>query len=240
MATDNGDAIRFAIKRHYLYLALGIVVGFGAGYATAMALAAREPAQPRAAAAPPAFEDLTVVQVSTAGRPHKGPPTAPVTLVEFTDYQCPFCAQYFRQTYRPLLAAYEGQVRYVVRNFPLRSIHPLAQKAAEAAECAYLQDRFWEYHDLLFEHTPRLEVASLASYASQIGLDTDRFEECLESGETAQLVEQDFTDGLAYGVRSTPTFFVNGRAVVGALTLDQFKVYLDAALREARAAGNGS
>lgn len=239
MPSEAGETVTFAIKRHHLYLALGIVVGFGAGYATAMAFGARASRDVGATAPPPSFEELSVVAVAHDKRPSRGPPDAQVILVEFTDYECPFCAQHFRQTYRALLESYDGRLKYVVRNFPLRSIHPQAPQAAEAAECAYEQGRFWEYHDLLFERTPLLDQASLESYASQLGLDTNRFTACLASGRTAEAVERDFNDGLAYGVRSTPTFFINGRAVVGAVPLTQFEQYIDAALAEAGAARRG-
>lgn len=238
MAIEGSDTIRFALKRHQVYLVFGIVIGFSAGYVTAMALGVRRSVDVVAAPPLPSFDDLAVVTVTDAGSPSRGPADAPVTLVEFTDYECPFCARHFRQTYRSLLAAYDGRLRYVVRNFPIRSIHPQAQKAAEAAECAREQGRFWEYHDLLFERSPALDRASLESYASQLGLDGPRFRQCLESGHTADVVERDFNDGLAYGVQSTPTFFINGRAVAGAMTLDQFREFIDAALAQAAVAGN--
>lgn len=230
------ETVTVAIKKHHLYLGLGVVLGFGVGYATAMALSARAAVAPAPAAIAtlPAFAELTSVEVQIEGRPYRGPDDAPVTLLEFTDYECPFCARHFRQTYPSLLSEYEGKLKYVIRNFPLSSIHPQAQRAAEAAECAEEQGRFWEYHDLLFQRSPALGTEHLTAYAAEVGLDTERFEDCLESGRKADVVAADFEDGLSYGVNGTPTFFINGRRVVGTLSLDEFESYLDAALDEAQ------
>ena len=227
------ETITVAIKKHHMYLVLGVVLGFGVGYATAMALGARAAVAPAAIAALPTFAELTSVEVQIEGRPYRGPDDAPVTLLEFTDYECPFCAQHFRQTYPSLLSEYEGKLKYVIRNFPLSSIHPQAQRAAEAAECAEEQGRFWEYHDLLFQRAPALGMEHLTAYAAEVGLDAERFEDCLESGRKADVVAADFQDGLSYGVSGTPTFFINGRGVSGTLSLEEFESYIDAALDEA-------
>ncbi len=228
------ETITVAIKKHHMYLALGVVLGFGVGYATAMALSGRAAVAPAPAAiaALPTFAELTSVEVQIEGRPYRGPDDAPVTLLEFTDYECPFCAQHFRQTYPGLLSEYEGKLKYVIRNFPLSSIHPQAQRAAEAAECAEEQGRFWEYHDLLFQRAPALGMEHLTAYAAEVGLDVERFDDCLESGRKADVVAADFDAGLSYGVSGTPTFFINGRRVGGALSLDEFESYIDAALEE--------
>ena len=228
------ETITVAIKKHHMYLALGVVLGFGVGYATAMVLSLRVAVAPAAVAALPDFGELTSVEVQIEGRPYRGPDDAPVTLLEFTDYECPFCARHFQQTYPGLLSEYEGRLKYVIRNFPLSSIHPQAQRAAEAAECAEEQGRFWEYHDLLFQRAPALGVEHLTAYATETGLDAERFEDCLESGRKADVVAEDFEDGLRYGVSGTPTFFINGRRVVGTLSLDEFESYIDAALDEAQ------
>ena len=232
----NGETetITVSIKKHHMYLGLGVVLGFGVGYATAMVLSLRVAGAPAAVAALPDFAELTSVEVQIEGRPYRGPDDAPVTLLEFTDYECPFCAGHFRQTYPSLLSEYEGKLKYVIRNFPLSSIHPQAQRAAEAAECAEEQGRFWEYHDLLFQRSPALAIENLTAYAAEVGLDTGRFEDCLESGRKTDVVAEDFEDGLSYGISGTPTFFINGRRVVGALSMDEFESYIDAALDEAQ------
>ena len=234
--STNGESetITVSIKKHDMYLGLGVVLGFGVGYATAMVLSLRVAVAPAAVAALPDFGELTSVEVQIEGRPFRGPDNAPVTVVEFTDYECPFCARHFQVTYPGLLSEYEGTLKYVIRNFPLSSIHPQAQRAAEAAECAEEQGRFWEYHDLLFQRAPALAIENLTAYAAEVGLDTERFEDCLESGHKADVVAEDLEDGLSYGVTGTPSFFINGRRVVGALPMDGFESYINAALDEAQ------
>ena len=234
--STNGESetITVSVKKHHMYLGLGVVLGFGVGYATAMVLSLRVAAAPAAVAALPDFGELTSVEVQIEGRPYRGPDDAPVTVVEFTDYECPFCARHFQETYLGLLSEYEGTLKYVIRNFPLSSIHPQAQRAAEAAECAEEQGRFWEYHDLLFQRAPALAIENLTAYATEVGLDTERFQDCVESGRKADVVAEDLEDGLSYGVTGTPAFFINGRRVVGALSLDDFESYIDAALDEAQ------
>jgi protein-disulfide isomerase len=173
-----------------------------------------------------------VPDVSVEGRPSQGAADAPVTVVEFTDYQCPYCGAFARDTEDALLEAYDGKVRFVVRHFPITGIHPYAQKAAEAAECAFDQDRFWEYHEVLFAHQDALDEASLRSYAKQVGLGGRTFGQCLSSGEKAAVVASDQADGQRYGVSATPTFFINGQRFVGAKPIDEFKQVIDALLAD--------
>ncbi len=227
----DSDRITIRIRRSHLYLLVGLLVGFGAGLLVTQATGSRTTTSAGADGAsgsPPA----AIVDVDTEGRPSRGPEDAPVTVVEFTDYECPFCARHFRETYRPLLSKYEGRLNYVTRNFPIPQLHPLAQKAAEAAECAHEQGRFWEYHDLLFERSPLLGPDSLRAYAGTTGLDTAEFEECLTSGRMAGIVAQDVQDGFAYGVTGTPTFFVNGKRLVGTFPLTDFSSHIDEALEQ--------
>ncbi|HUM70714.1 MAG TPA: thioredoxin domain-containing protein, partial [Chloroflexota bacterium] len=152
-----------------------------------------------------------------------GSPDAPITIVEYTDYQCPFCSRHFAQTYPQLKEQYvdTGLVRYVFKDFPLTSIHPQAVLAAEAARCAGEQNAYLEMHDALFanqnEWNGRQDAATLfTNYARQIGLEPTPFAECLESGRYQQAVEADLNEGIAFGVRGTPTFFINGHIFVGA------------------------
>lgn len=152
----------------------------------------------------------------------KGDPNAPVTIVEFSDFQCPFCGRWTRQTY-PALEKYikEGKVKLVFKHLPL-PFHRYAQKAAEAAECAGKiggKEKFWAMHDkIFFEGQPqgKLDVESLKQFAKEIGLNEKRFSQCLDTGETAELVRQDYAEASQLGVRGTPTFFINGRIVRGA------------------------
>lgn len=172
-------------------------------------------------------------QVSVDDDPSWGPTDAPVTIVEFSDYQCPYCARFYDETLPQIQASYEGRVRFVYRDFPLTSIHPDAQKAAEASECADDQGRFWDYHDLLWANHLALGVDSLKAYAAQLGLDTATFDDCLGSGKNAQEVQKDYSDGISYGVQGTPWFFVNDVPVGGAQPFSMFQTVIDSALASA-------
>ena len=212
---------------------------FVAGYFTNAAVdddgggaaVARPTAQPTAAAQPTATPPIVVENVSVDDDPSWGPADAPVTIVEFSDFQCPYCARFVTQTLPQIKQTYEGKVRFVFRDFPLSQIHENAEKASEAAECANEQGKFWEYHDKLFSSQSALDVASLKSYASQLGLDTATFDQCLDSSKYAQEVQKDLQDGTSYGVDGTPAFFVNGLLVVGAQPFASFQEVIDAALQ---------
>jgi protein-disulfide isomerase len=138
-----------------------------------------------------------------------GPEGAPVTLVEYGDYECPYCGMAY-----PIVKRAQqklgSRLRFVFRNFPLAESHPHARLAAQAAEAAAAQGRFWEMHDLLFEHQDALEAKDLVSYAKSLGLDTAQFARDLEAGTYAKRVRDDFRSGVRSGVNGTPTFFVNG------------------------------
>ena len=239
-------------------VALGLAVGFAAGFGVAWALrtsdtvqettasaTAQQPTaqaqqqptaqaqqQPTVQAQQPTAQPVVPsgVRISIEGRPFIGPEDAPVTIVEFSDYQCAFCGRHFRQTLPQLLREYEGKLKYVLLNYPISSIHPFAQKAGEAAECAFDQGKFWEYHDTLFQNQRALGVDSLKQYAVDLGLNTTEFDTCLDSGAKTALVLGDFQDGQRYGVTGTPTFFINGQPLVGARPFDSFKRIIDAAL----------
>jgi len=164
------------------------------------------------------------LQVSADDDPVKGSKDAPVTIIEFSDFQCPYCGRFYQQTLPLIEENYikTGKVKIVYRDFPL-SFHQYAQKAAEAAECAHEQGKFWEYHDKLFENQNALDVASLKQYASELGLDAQKFNDCLDSGKKASEVQKDFNDGSMYGVSGTPTFFINGIPLVGAQPYSVFE-----------------
>ena len=152
--------------------------------------------------------------------PVRGPETAPIEIVEFSDFDCPYC-QRATNTIARILDEYGDQIRFVYKDYPLPS-HPNAFKAAEAGNCANDQGKFWPFHDRLFESQGALDVASLKTYASELGLETEAFTACLDSGRHASRVERDLEIGSGYGVSSTPTIFVNGRAVVGAMPYESF------------------
>lgn len=152
--------------------------------------------------------------------PARGPAEAPVQIVEFSDFDCPYC-QRATETIERLLEEFTGQIRFVYKDYPLPT-HPDAFKAAEAGNCAHEQGRFWELHDAMFANQGALSVDELHAYAENLGLDTDAFAECLDSGRHTATVERDMEIGDSYGVSSTPTLFLNGRAVLGAAPYDTF------------------
>ncbi len=163
------------------------------------------------------------VEVGTA--PVRGNPKAPVTVVEFSDFQCPFCVR-SRPTVTKVRETYGDKVRWVFRHFPLE-FHAQAEKAGEAAACAGEQGKFWQMHDLLWTNTAKLQVPDLKAHAATLGLDTAKFGQCLDSGKYAGLVHSDQEAGQSYGVSGTPAFFVNGRPLVGAQPFDAFAQVID-------------
>jgi protein-disulfide isomerase len=154
--------------------------------------------------------DITTLAVPVSKRDHiQGPFNAPSTLLEYGDYECPACGATYPLT-KAIQAAMQEQLRFVFRNFPLANIHPHAEHAAEAAEAAGAQKRFWEMHDTLFENQMALEDEDLARYAAALSLDVDRFINELLSGVYTPRVREDFRSGIRSGVNGTPTFFING------------------------------
>ena len=145
----------------------------------------------------------------TSGDHTQGPDAAPVTLVQYADYECPYSGRAY-DVIKGLQRELGDQLRFVYRNFPLREIHPHAQHAAEAAEAAGAQGTFWEMHDYLFEHQHALDDAHLREYAATIGLDTELFEQDMAQHRYAGKIEDDLLGGLQSGVQGTPTFFING------------------------------
>ncbi len=164
------------------------------------------------------------VTVAAEG-PSKGSDKAPVTIVEFSDFECPYCVK-AEETVKQVMKEYEGKVRLVYRDFPL-PFHPNAQKAAEAAHCAGDQGKYWEMHEKLFANQQKLKVSDLKDHAKGVGLDPVKFEKCLESGEKATLVEKNKKAGAEVGVQGTPAFFVNGILLSGAQPFSEFKSVID-------------
>lgn len=180
--------------------------------------------RPAAAATAPALSDAIVKNLADDD-PFLGDPAAPVTVVEFGDFQCPFCGRFFQGAERQIIDEYvkTGKVKFVYRDFPLTAIHEEAQKSAEAAACAHEQGQFWKYHDLLFARQGELSLKNYKAWAAEIHLNTAAFNQCLDSGKTAPEIAKDAADGEAAGVSGTPATFVNGRIVEGAVPFEDYR-----------------
>ena len=209
----------------------GLVTGYGvwgrAQPAVADRLDAAAPGVADAAAGAVAAPAVQRVQVTADDDPAWGNADAPVTIIEFSDFQCSYCRVFYQTTLVTLLERYPKQVRFVYRDFPLASIHPQATLAAEAAQCAHAQGRFWEFHNALFANPNQLGPELYQTLAISMGLDKDRFATCLTSREFSEEVEKDFNVARALGVTGTPTFFINGIPLVGAQPLEVFAEIID-------------
>ncbi len=184
------------------------------------------------------------VKISLDNDPVRGDPNAPITIVEFSDFQCPFCARFHVQTLPLLLEEYidSGKVNLVYRDFPIQSIHPNALPAAVAAECANEQGKYWEYHDTLFEKQnswSRLDsntvISTFSQYATDVGLEKQQFDSCLGSGKYLEEVQGDLRDGRDYDITGTPGFFIGNDEIGfvkinGAQPFDSFQKIIDAQL----------
>jgi protein-disulfide isomerase len=178
---------------------------------------------------PPLFR----AEVPIAGSPSKGTEDAPVTIVKFEDYQCPYCKQ-VQPIFRELLSRYNGKIKLVHKDLPLEAIHPLARPTAEAARCATEQGKFWNYHDKLYASAPKLSAEDLKNYAKELGLNLGLFDRCFATGKYRVIVEKDISDGVQLGLTGTPTFFINGREISGAQPLETFVTMIDEELGKAK------
>jgi protein-disulfide isomerase len=184
------------------------------------------------------------IKISLDDDPMRGDPNAPITIVELSDFQCPFCARFHVQTLPSLLEEYidTGKVNLVYRDFPIQSIHPNALPAAVAAECANEQGQYWEYHDTLFEKQSgwsRLDstavIAMFSQYAADLDLEQQQFDSCLETGKYLEEVQGDLSDGRDYDITGTPGFFIGNDQIGfvklnGAQPFDSFQRVIDAQL----------
>jgi protein-disulfide isomerase len=200
---------------------------------------------PAAAQQPPGFQPQTV---SIGTSPVKGDQSAPVTLIEYSDYQCPFCARNYREVLPILQTEYidTGKLKFVMRENPLPTLHSDAMNAAMAAQCAGDQDKYWEMHNLMFDNQRQLGVDKLKAYAETIGLDTERFNACLDDKEQETAVQRDLASGAKLGVRGTPGFVlgltdpedpdkVNLEVFIkGAQGIDQFRASINDLLESAK------
>jgi protein-disulfide isomerase len=175
---------------------------------------------------PAAQAQAKPVNINLAGKIPRGDPNAKITIVEYSDFQCPFCSR-AKATMDQILKDYQGKVKLYYKQFPLTSIHQYAQKAAEASECAEDQGKFWEYHDKLFDNQGSLDTASLKKYAADLGLDTAKFNACLDNGDKSSQVNSEQQEGISNGVQGTPAFFINGQFISGAQPYSTFKSVID-------------
>ena len=226
-------------KRSHFYSALsvltfiaGILVGYivwGTGLlqrAGVNSSTASQAQGPMVEAPVTAAPEYIRYDIPTEGFYSRGPADAPITIVEFSDYQCPFCRRWHDEVSQELFATYPDQIRLVYRNLPLTSIHPDAFSAAEAAMCAGDQNVYWDYHDKLFGGEI-LGTDVYLQYARDLSLDLTAFETCITERKYQAEIQADSDFAVNLGVRSTPTFFVNGLAIVGAQPLDVFRQVID-------------
>jgi protein-disulfide isomerase len=198
----------------------------------------------RPAAGAPTEQAMNAI-ISVDGDPFKGDKNAKITLVEFSEFQCPFCGRHVRETYPQLDKEYiqTGKVKYVFRDLPLESIHKNAFKAAEAAHCAGEQNKYWEMHDRLFANQNSLEPAMLTAHAQAVGVDTTKFQACLDSGKFAAAIRKDIAEANKYGITGTPTSVIGLtqpgdpkikvlKVIRGAQNIAAFKEALDSLLNE--------
>jgi len=220
-------------------LVLGLWMGY---YLRSWTLARSSNATTASNAAAIPTTDQTAAQQSLMAsliptvRHFKGDPNAPVTIIEFGDFQCPFCGRFATQTEPQIDEAYlqSGKVRFGYWNFAF--LGPESTWAAEAAECAADQDKFWEYHDRLYssqsgENQGAFNKDNLKKFAGDLGLDTEAFNECFDSGKYTQLIQDDSSAASSLGVRSTPTFLINGQPLIGAQPFENFQQTIDSLLK---------
>lgn len=251
---EKSGSERITIKKStYKMLIIGITIsliavaffsGYTLGSQTVQPLVIQEnqqgnPTTPQPTQTPPT--EATRVFISLSDDPVKGNPNAPVTMVEFSDFQCPFCGRFYTQTLPQIQQNYvdSGKLKLVYRDFPLESIHPNAKGAAIAAECADEQKMFWPYHDKLFGDQAQWVSLSQSDaadtfkqYASDLGLNPENFNSCLDSQKISDEINQDLQNGSNYGVTGTPAFFIGNDKdgyvmVIGAKPFSAFQQVID-------------
>lgn len=243
-STSNQEAYGedvLVFKRSHVYMALlplafvvGLAMGFllwgGGRMAQTSSDAAPLPAQGSSGQSPfQAQAEGIRLEISVDDDPALGPEDAPVTIVEFSDFNCPYCRRFHQDTFQALLDAYPDQIRFVYRDYPITSQESFY--AAQAAQCAADQDAYWPFHNALFSSRYGLGREAYQQYAQELGLDGQGLLECLDSGRYAQEVESDARYAAQLGVSGTPTFFINGIPLVGAQPLSEFTRVIDSELR---------
>lgn len=213
--------------RAAVLIGLGALAGLAAGW-----LAFRSGSGSPGDRAAPATGIDVVEGVDVSHDPVLGPVDAPITIVEFSDFECPFCSRFARETAPALRRQYGDRIRWIFINYPLQSIHPSAFEAALAAECATEQDLFWPYYDALFSGQHELSGAGYEAAAEQVGLDGERFAACYENADHAEEVALDIKEGEKFYILGTPTFYVNGKRMEGAQRPEAFAAVIDSILSE--------
>jgi protein-disulfide isomerase len=219
-------------KRSHFFSALAVLtffVGLFLGYViwgTNLLAGTKQAGGPVVEASPTQTPKVTRYDIPSDGFYALGPADAPITIVEFSDYQCPYCRRWHDEVYQPLLAAYPGKIKLVYRNLPLTTIHPDSLSAAEAAMCAGEQNAYWPYHEKLFS-SDALGNSVYVQYAQELGLDMTSFQACIDEHKYQKDIQADSDFAINLGISSTPTFFINGLAVIGAQPLAVFQQVID-------------
>jgi len=233
----ESDAQYIRLRRSHIYLALipvALLVGFAGGYlvwgreAAATPAAASAPASGLEAEAEPI--QASRFEVDPGGDPSIGPVDAPVTIVEFSDFTCPYCQRWHLEVFPGVLDRYPDQIRFVYKDFPIVGGGRAGFLGAQAAHCAEEQGAYWEFHDALFSGIYAVDSAGVDQVAVDLGLDLDPFKECMVEGRYAEEVRDDFNYGVSLGVTSTPSFFINGIPLIGAQPLENFVQIIDSEL----------
>ena len=223
---ESGDFV--VIRRSHMILALiplAALAGLAVGYFVWGRDGNVASSASAGATAPVAVQR---VQVSVDDDPALGPEDAPITIIEFSDFNCPYCRKFHAETFTPLMEAYPNQIRFVYRDLPITSAESTV--AAQAANCAGKQGSYWEFHDALFSGELGLGRAAYEAYGERLGLNVEALAVCLDAGGEQAEVESDAREATALGVRGTPTFFINGIPLVGAQPLSQFRSVIDGEL----------
>jgi len=248
----------FRVRSTHLFVIGALILGFVVGYFTYgfinepqsvvaanenarpnPAATANTPSTPQANAQEPATA-ATAAQAAPAPDPRSfvdddpalGPEDALITIVEFSDFECPFCKKFRDETFDRLISEYEGKIHFVYRDLPLTSIHPRAQVSAEVAECADEQGKFWLMHDLLFANQGTWVRAGnpfdhFTQYAQELQMDVELFKDCLRVGRYTAEVQADMNEAISYKITGTPAFIINGKLLSGAVPFEMFKEVLD-------------
>ncbi len=224
---------RFLLSRTIFYIFFGILIGFALAIASIWLFWEFEISR-KGTTVNQGLEvsELESLSFDLDNRPSIGRRDARVTVIEFTDYECPFCKRHNETVLPKLISEYKNNIRYIAVNFPLTQIHPLAFEASIAAECAFDQGRFWEYRRQLFANEGALFFEKLILLADKIDLDVNQFEKCMKSDDKYQLVKGDILIAEELGITGTPTFFINDKVLIGSRPFGSFKLLIDAELQK--------